>query len=377
MFFLRPFSEKQSVNIYDWYGVLPKEVISQFEKESGITVHYDVFDNNETLEAKLLASNSGYDVVFPTVVPYAARQIKMEIYQKLDKRLLPNLGETEHFIKEKIKNIDEDMEYILPYYWGTTGIAFDEDKLKEILPGQEFDSYSLIFEEKIVKKLAKYGVSVLQEPIDVFPYVLNYLKKDSTSRELDDLFCATVHFGKLCPYIKRFSSSRFITDLVLGDVCVAQAWSGEALRAIESAKEIGRNIRYIIPKEGTDIWIDAVAIPIGAPNVRNAYKFIDFLLRPDISAKITNHSKMATMVIEAKKYIDKSILENKLIYPEEDVLYGLPVFNSDYGAQAEVYERVRTRIWAQLKMKNEVTKELFDKIVLKYQTSHGVHNEGK
>lgn len=368
LYYLKPFGRHPCVNIYDWYGVLPQQVITQFEKETKIRVHYDVFDNNEMLEAKLLASNSGYDVVFPTVTPYAVRQINMHIYQKLDKSLLPNLKDINPILLQSLEKIDPDLDFILPYYWGTTGIAYDEDKLEELLPNTPKDGYALLFDPDIVKKISKIGISILQEPVDVFPQVLNYIGLDRNSRSYADLNKATQHLAQICPYIRRFSSSRFITDLVLGDVCVAQAWSGEALKAIDDAKNVGKNIKYIIPKEGAEIWIDAIAIPIGAPNVQNAHIFINFLLRPEISAQITNYSKIATMVTAAEPFIHKDILENSLIFPDKVFRDQLAILKPCYGKEADIYEKIRARIWAQLKMGKAVDFSHFQEMICKKQS---------
>ncbi|MDR0632705.1 MAG: extracellular solute-binding protein [Holosporales bacterium] len=364
-------SDKPCVNLYDWYGVLPREVIEQFEKETGIKVNYDVFDNNEMLEAKLLARNSGYDIVFPTLTPNAARQLSMGIYQKIDKSLLPNLKKIAPFLLEKMQKIDGGLEFLLPYYWGTTGIAFDEDKLNRLLPNHPKDGYSLLFDVDVVLALRDAGISFLQEATDIFPHVLNYIGLDRENKSFNDLVEASKHLAKISPYIRRFSSSRFVTDLVFGDICVAQAWSGEAIKAIEDAKKVGRNIKYIIPKEGTDIWIDVIAIPAGAPNVKNAHTFINFLLQPQVSAKITNQSKIATMVVEAKEYIDKEILENILIFPDEATqqrLYLCPPFLGEGG---EAYNRARTRIWAQLKIQRDKVDKYINEIVSNFCKTQG------
>lgn len=362
---LKPLKVRPCVNVYGWYGVLPQAVLEQFEKETGIHVHYDVFDNNEMLEAKLLASNSGYDVVMPTVTPYGVRQLALKIYQRIDRSLLPELGDVESTLIEKMKDIDPNMEFFLPYYWGTTGIAFDEDRLNAVIPDIPQDDIHLLFDVEVLARLKPYGVSLLQEPVDIFPLFLEYLGRDKNSRSLEDLWFASQRLAVVSRYIRRFSSSRFITDLVFGDVCVAQSWSGEALRAIDDAKKIGRNIRYIIPKSGGDIWIDAFAIPIGAPNVKNAHVFINFLLRPEISAQVTNYTQIATMVVKAKSFVAKELLENDLIFPTDETLKTLHISPTFMGNAAEVYERVRTRLWAQIKMQRPMTRALFDEIVRK------------
>jgi putrescine transport system substrate-binding protein len=344
---------------------LPKNILDQFEEETGIHVNYDVFDNNEMLEAKLLATNSGYDVVFPTVTPYGARQLLLHVYQKIDKSLLPSLCKVEPILVEKMSNIDVHMDFLLPYYWGTTGIAFDEDTLNKVIPDDSKNSNNLLFDINILKKISPYGVSLLQEPVDVFPPFFEYSGLGRDNRSFEDLWYASQCLSEISRYVRRFSSSRFIVDLVLGEVCVAQAWSGEALRAIEDAKKVGRNIRYIIPKEGGDIWIDAIAIPKGAPNVANAHAFINFLLRPDVSAQITNATQIATMVTDAKPFIQKEILNNSLIFPTDDVLSTLFISPVCSGREADAYERVRMRMWAQIKMLRPMTKAYFDKTVQK------------
>ncbi|GHS91653.1 putrescine-binding periplasmic protein [Alphaproteobacteria bacterium] len=361
------------MNVYDWYGVLPQDVLVLFEKETGIRVHYDVFDNNEMLEAKLLATNSGYDVVFPTLTPYAARQLDLGIYQKINHARLPNLRPLEPFLAEKMKKIDPNMTVLLPYYWGTTGLAFDADKLETLLPNTPKEGYDLLFDPHIIKILAPHGISFLQEAVDVFPAFFAFLGKNQDNRDLNDLFAASLQLNAIGKKVRRFSSARFVADLVSGDVCLAQAWSGEALRAIEDAKKVGRNIRYIIPKKGADIWVDAIAIPVGAPHVANAHVFINFLLRPDISARITNYSKMATMVAAAKPFLEPQILQDPLIFPPDDVLESLHIPLHYAGQEANRYERVRNRIWSQIKMHRKVTPTYFQELLQKQRT----HNAGK
>ncbi len=342
--------EESCVNIYDWYGMLTREIIQQFEDETGIRVRYDLYDNNEVLEAKLLASNSGYDVVFPSASPYVSRQIAVGIYQPINKALLTNLGKLNPFIEKQMRFIDAEMKYALPYYWGTLGIAFDVDKISALLPGVSQDSYDLLFNPENLKKLAPYGISFLEEAIDVFPLVLSYLGKSRDSMNANDLEEAYQHLLKLRPYIRRFTSGRFINDLVMGDSCIAQGWSGEAQQAEQEAKDVGRNIKYIIPKEGSTLWIDCIAIPVGAPHPRNAHIFINFLLRPDISAKITNQTKIPTVVQEGYKLIDAHIRNNPNIFPSKEVMAKLYLDKPQVDEKSIYYDRLRTRAWAKVRL---------------------------
>ncbi|MCX7338672.1 MAG: extracellular solute-binding protein [Alphaproteobacteria bacterium] len=342
------------VNVYDWYGMLSKDVIRQFEQETGIHVRYDMYDNNEVLEAKLLASNPGYDVVFPSASPYVARQIAAHVYQPLNKTLLPNLCDLDPLITEKMVKIDAGMVYSIPYYWGTLGIAFDVDKVSALLPGVALDGYHILFDKKNLERLAPCGVSFLEEAVDVFPLVLAYLGRDRHKENIADLDESFRYLLTVRPYIRRFTSSRFINDLVMGDICIAQAWSGESQRAVAEGKSLGRNIRYIIPKEGTTLWIDCIAIPAGAPNPKNAHRFINFLLRPDISAKITNHSSIATAVQKGIPFVKASIRDDVTVFPSQEVMSRLQLDVPQDGSESSLaYDRQRTRAWAKVRLGRE------------------------
>jgi len=342
--------EDAVVNIYDWYGMIPADVLQEFEKETGIHIRYDVYDNNEVLEAKLLASNSGYDVVFPSATPYVSRQIKVGIYQPLNKALLPELKGLNKFITAHMNTIDPGMVYAIPYYWGTLGIAFDKDKVKALLPDVDPESYEILFNSKNVEKLKSCGVSLLEEAIDVMPLVLAYLGRPANSETADDLKLTSEHLHNLRPSIKRFTSARFMNDLVLGDVCVAQAWSGEAQQAAEEAKELGRNIVYVIPKEGTTLWIDCMAIPVGSPHPINAHRFINFLLRPDISAKIINKTKLPTVIDKALPMVNADIRNNKEIYPKPEVMKKMYLNAPQTSDESLEFDRKRTKAWINIRL---------------------------
>lgn len=342
--------EDAYVNVYDWYGMLSNDILRQFEKETGIHVRYDLYDNNEVLEAKLLASNSGYDVVFPSASPYVARQIAAGVYQPFNKSLLSSVQGLDPIIAQQMQTIDPDMIYAIPYYWGTIGIAFDVDRIGELLPGISQDSYELLFNPENLKRLAPYGVSFLEEATDIFPLILAYIGKDRDSATAEDLNSAYQHLLKLRPYIRKFTSSRFVNDIVMGDSCIAQGWSGEAHEAIREAKELGRNIKYILPKEGTTLWIDCIAIPVGAPHPKNAHSFINFLLRPDIAAKITNKILMPTTVTESLKLIDKEIRNDLSIYPSKETMLKLHLDKPQKDAKSLEYDKLRTRTWAKVRL---------------------------
>jgi putrescine transport system substrate-binding protein len=340
--------EELVLNVYNWYGMIPKDVLDDFEAETHITVHYDLYDNNEILEAKLFSGNSGYDVIFPSASPYAARQIEAGVYQEIDKSLIPNLNHVDPVIYEQLRLVDPRLTYTIPYYWGTLGFAYVEEEILKRLPDAPVHSYRLLFDPDVVSKLADCGVTLLDEAVDVYPAVLTSLGKDPRSDNLEDLEQAHQQLTKIRPFIKRFSSSRFVTELVGGESCLAQAWSGEAQLAQSRADAAGKkiHIRYVVPKEGGSLWIDVIAIPKGAPHPKNAHKFINFLLKPEISARVSNTLKLAIANQAATPYIKEEIQGDPTIYPKPEVMETLKLDK----AQRLTYERYRTRLWTQFRL---------------------------
>ena len=340
--------EQAVVNVYNWYASISAEILKEFEEETGIKVQYDLFDNNDMVEAKLLSGNSGYDVIFPSASPYIERQIKAGVYQKIQKDLIPNLKNLDPFIEMQMKVVDPNNEYSVPFFWGTFGFAYVEEIILKRLPNAPVDSYRLLFDPKIVCHFKDDGVSLLDEAVDVFPPMLTYLNKDSHSDSVDDLQQAYENVMAIRPFIKRFSSSRFVNELVGGETCLAQAWSGEAQLAQKLADEVGKkiHIRYVVPKEGGSLWIDAMIIPKAAPHVKNAHLFINFLLKPSISARLANVAQLAVANKTAHPLIDKSIREDQTIYPSPSVMARLKL---DLP-QTSSYERLRNRLWTQVRI---------------------------
>ena len=265
------------VNIYGWYGVISREVLSDFEKETGIKVVYDVYDNNDSLEAKLLATNSGYDIVFPSFIPYAARQLNMGAYQKIDMKFVPNIKNISGSITDNYKKSGGDVDYLIPIFWGTTGIAYDANVLSKLFPNEKIDSYDILLNPEKAMKLAKYGISFPEEYIDIFLQTNIYLNNGKLGEIRDpELINQYIDCFKLIrKYIKKFSSSTMTTDLISGEVCVAIGSSDTAWRAKRSGKYVNKDIKYIIPRDAGILWVDCVGIPQKAPNKENAY--IDYL----------------------------------------------------------------------------------------------------
>jgi putrescine transport system substrate-binding protein len=269
-------AQERVVNVYNWSDYIDESVLADFTKETGIKVVYDVFDSNDLLETKLLAGGSGYDVVVPTG-PFLARQIQAGVFQKLDKAKLPNLKNMWPDIMDRLAKYDPGNEYAVNYMWGTTGIGYNVDKVKAALGDVPVDSWDIIFKPENAEKLKGCGIHMLDASDETFAIALNYLGKNPDSKDAADLEAAGEAYMKIRPYILSFNSSAYIDALANGDICVAVGWSGDILQAQARAAEAknGVNVNYVIPKEGTYMWFDNLAIPADAKHVEEAHAFID------------------------------------------------------------------------------------------------------
>jgi putrescine transport system substrate-binding protein len=333
------------VRIYNWSDYIDEEILKDFEKETGIKPIYDVFDSNELLETKLLAGGSGYDVVVPTG-PFLARQITAGVFQKLDKSKLPNLSNAWPLIQERTALYDPGNEYSVNYMWGTTGIGYNEAKIKERMADAPVDSWDLIFKPEIVSKFKDCGIFLLDAADDIIPVALLYLGLDPNSSNPDDLKKAGDLLESVRPNIQKFHSSEFINALANGDICIAVGYSGDILQARDRAEEAknGVTIGYHIPKEGAQMWFDQLAIPADAKHVDEAHAFINYLLKPEVIAKASNYVNYSNGNLASQKFINKEILEDTSIFPDEDTLKRLFVKKS-YDAKTQ---RVVTRIWTKV-----------------------------
>jgi putrescine transport system substrate-binding protein len=341
-------AEEKALAIYNWSDYIAPDTIAKFEAETGIKVTYDVYDSNEVLEAKLLAGSSGYDLVVPSFSPFMIRQIKAGVYQKIDKAKLKNYGNLDKAILERAAKGDPGNEYAVPYLWGTTGIGYNVEKVKAALgPQAPVDSLALLFDPKKAEKLAPCGISLLDTPQEIFPAALAYLGKDPLSRDVKDIDAAAAVVQKIRPSIRKFHSSQYINDLANGDLCVAFGYSGDVIQARSRAEEAknGVEIKYTIPKEGAMIWVDMMGIPKDAPHPGNAHRFIDYILRPEVIAAITNTVGYPNPNALATELVDEEIREDPSIYPPEAVRAKLFF---DEPATGD-FERRRTRAWTRVK----------------------------
>ncbi|HLD95320.1 MAG TPA: extracellular solute-binding protein [Alphaproteobacteria bacterium] len=345
--------EESVVNVYNFYGMIPKDVLHDFEKETGIKVRYDLYDNNEILEAKLLASNSGYDVVFPSALPYAHRQIQASVYQALQKDLIPNLKNLDPHLSKELKKVDPHQTYIVPFYWGALGFVINAKEVKKLAPNVDLTTFSLLFDPKNLSKVQKCGVTFLEEAVDVYPIVLGFLGLNPDSLKEADIQKAQERLYELRPYLKGFSSSRYINQLIMKDTCVAQAYSGEAQMVQQQAMLIyeenpqgeAPEFAFIIPKNSR-LWFDVIAIPTGAPHPKNAHTFINFLLRPDISTRISIYSNLPTTNAISWKQLEKNKEFFDLVFPPKEILDTLVLDEP----QEETFVRKMNKLWTLIRL---------------------------
>lgn len=342
IFYPKDTRKQEVVNVYTWYGVIDEQIIEKFTQETGIRVNIDYYDNNEILEARLLASNSGYDVVFPSISPFVALQIQAGVYQKLDHAKLTNLNRIDPLMVQKTHTIDPGLKYAVPYFWGTTGFLINLKKLAIDVKDGEV-SLKQIFNLKNFKKFYTHGITLLEESIDVLPVVNVTLDIPPNSKEDEDLHKAIGFLKRLRPYIRRFASSRTVHDVANGEIALAMTWSSYAEQVMEESEQTRKNYVYVVPAEGTLMWIDCMAIPKGAPHTKNAYKFINFMLRPDIAAMSTLHSHMATAIPQAKNFLPKAVVENQVTFPAQRIIQksflNIPPKTSDERAFAHKANR--------------------------------------
>jgi putrescine transport system substrate-binding protein len=336
------------VNVYNWSDYIGEHTNDNFTKETGISVQYDVFDSNETLEAKLLAGNTGYDVVVPSGA-FLGRQIQAGVFQELDKSKLPNLANIDPILMKATEAFDPGHKFSVPYFWGTVGIGYNVDKIKERMPDAPTDSWDLVLKPDVVSKFKDCGVTMLDAPSDVLQSVLIYLGKDPHTDKPEDYAEVQKTLLAVRPYIKYFHSSSYINDIANGEICMAIGWNGDFGIAQSRADEAknGVKIQYVIPKEGALLWVDNLAIPKDAANVDNALKYINYMLDPQVAADNANYVHYASpnKVALEKGMIAAEDKSNPAIYPSQDVMAKLV---GDKVASPEL-DKLRTRTWTTVK----------------------------
>jgi putrescine transport system substrate-binding protein len=340
-------AQNRVVNVYNWSDYIDPEVLTQFTKETGIKVQYDTFDANETLETKLLAGKSGYDVVVPTAY-FLARQVRAGVFQKLDKSKLANIGNVWPEIAKRLSNYDPGNQYEVNYMWGTTGIGYNVKAAQTRLGANaRIDSWDVVFKPEILGKFKDCGVHMLDSADDILPAALHYLGLNPNSNDPKELQRATDLMLKIRPSVRKFHSSEYLNALASGEICLVVGWSGDIKQAQKRAVEAknGVEIGYAIPREGAQMWFDNLAIPKDADHVAEAYAFIDFLLRPDVAAKNSNLVSYANGNLASQKLIDKKVLGDPGVYPDATSMGRLYTVS----ARDQKSQRGVNRLWTRVK----------------------------
>ncbi|MFN0219226.1 MAG: polyamine ABC transporter substrate-binding protein [Hyphomicrobium sp.] len=343
--FAFPAVADKEVRVYNWSDYIDPAILEEFTKETGIKVTYDVFDSNEVLETKLLAGKTGYDIVVPTA-SFLSRQIQAGVFQKLDKSKIPNAANNWPEVYQRVAIYDPGNEYAMNWMWGTTGVGYNEGKINERMKDAPVNSLDMILKPENAAKFKDCGIYVLDSPEDIVPVVLNYLGIDPNTSKPEELKKAEELLTKIRPNIKKFHSSEYINALANGDICMALGWSGDILQAASRADEAknGQVVKFNIPKEGTQMWFDMMAIPADAKNVEEAHIFLNYLNKPEVMAKASNFISYANGNLASQQFIDEAVRTNPAVYPDEETLKKLYVKKTwDNKTQ-----RLVTRMWTKI-----------------------------
>ncbi|MFM0289706.1 polyamine ABC transporter substrate-binding protein [Paraburkholderia megapolitana] len=335
------------LNVYNWSDYIAKDTIPNFEKETGIHVKYDNYDSDDTLQAKLLAGSSGYDIVVPTS-NYMAKQIQAGVYQKLDKAQMPNLKNLDPVLMKMIADADPGNQYGVPWAYGTDGVGYNVQAVQKALGANApVDSWALVLDPANLSKLKGCGVSFLDQAVDVFAATLQYMHKDPNSTNPADYQAAFEVLKKVRPYITQFNSSGYINDLANNDICVALGWSGDVGIARRRTQEAKRSyeIKFSNAKEGGLLWFDVMVVPKDAPHAEAAMKWINYIEDPKVNSAITNEVFYPTANKAARQFVTPGVSEDTTVYPGDEVLSKMTLMRP---VPTDIL-RLQNRLWAQLK----------------------------
>ena len=343
-----PAEEEKVLNVYNWSDYIAPDTVKKFEDETGIKVTYDVMDSNETLETKVLAGDTGYDIVVPSS-SFLGRQIKAGAYRELDRSQLPNWKNLDPGLMSKLTDVDPGNAHAIRYLWGTTGIGYNVAKIKEAFGTTDVvNSWDLVFKPENLAKLKDCGVTFLDAASEIIPVTLHAMGEDPNSFDPAVIDKAAAKLEEIRPYITNFHSSEYIEALASGNACLVVGWSGDIIQAKARAEEAdnGIEIGYSIPKEGTAMWFDMMAIPKTAKHPNNAHKFLDFLMRPDVIAEISNYVSYPNANSASTALVDKAVTDDPMISPTRETidtkLFGLAVLPHEVSKKY-------TDVWTELK----------------------------
>ncbi|WP_200875832.1 polyamine ABC transporter substrate-binding protein [Lysobacter antibioticus] len=346
-------AEEKVLNVYNWSDYVADDTIKNFETATGIKVNYDVYDANETLESKLTAGASGYDVVFPSARPFAQRQVKSGLYAALDKSKLSHWKHLDPQLLQNLDGIDPGNAHLVPYMWGTTGLGVNVDKVQAALgPGAALDTWSLLFDPANAAKLAKCGITVLDDDQEAFGAALIWRGRDPNAGTADEIEVVKKVYEAIRPYVRTFNNAEYKDAFANGDACLVMGYSGDIAQAstdaFDAAAKAGKpapNLRFVLPKEGAIRWVDVIAVPKDSKHSGNAHAFIDYLLDPKVAAAISNHVAYASANKDALPLVDPAIAKDPGVYPPAEVRAKL----IDPKSLPEDVQRQRVRAWTRIK----------------------------
>ena len=337
-------AQDRVVNIYNWTDYIDPSVLVDFTKETGIKTRYDVFDSLETLEAKLLAGHSGYDIVLPSNEPTFSRLIRAGALAPIDRTKVPNWKNLDPALMLRVEPSDPANRHGAIYLWGSIGFGIDPDRIKALAPDAPLDSWALLFDPVWAKRLAPCGIVMMDSAIDVVPSVLRFLGRSADSAAPEDLDAVAKTLMAIRPYIRGFASGGALEALATGQACLAFDYSGDVGQAAARAKP-GVTVRYVVPKEGAEIGFDMLAVPTDAPHKDEAMVFINFILRPNIMARITDATRYPNAVPATRALVRPDLLEDPNVFPTDAAMQRFFTI----GPSSHAADRARTRMWARFK----------------------------
>lgn len=339
-------AEQPLLNIYNWADYIAPDTLANFERETGIKVNYDIYDSSEIVDTKLMAGSTGYDIVFHSA-SFTARLIPVGIMQPLDKSKLDNWHNLDPRILATFEEFDPGLRYGMPYTWGTTGFSYNRRMIFQRMPDAPVNSADLVFRPEIVAHFADCGVTLLDSPTDVLPMALIYLGHDANSVQPEELRAAEELLKAIRPYVRYFSSQKMLIDLPSEEICIAMSWSGDYSVARMRAGEAGLDVdlAFDMPIEGMPAWFDAAYIPADAHHPDNAHRFLNYLLRPEVIAAVTNFVGYANANAAATPLVDERLRNDPAVYPDADVIQRLHTTR----VLPPKIERLRSRSWSRVK----------------------------
>ena len=340
-------AQDRVVNIYNWTDYIDPSVLAEFTAQTGIKTRYDVFDSLETLEAKLFAGHSGYDIVLPSNEPSFSRLIRAGALATIDREKVPNWKNLDPALMRRVESSDPGNRHGAIYLWGSIGLGINPDRIRALAPDAPVDSWSLLLDPAWAKRLAPCGIIMMDSAIDVIPSILHYLGRSPDGSSPDDLAAVLKQLMAIRPYIREFASGGALEALATGQACLALDYSGDVDQAAARAKQAGNgvDVEYVAPKEGSEIGFDMLAIPADAPHPDAALAFINFVLRPGIMARITDATRYPNAIPGTRALVRPALLDDPNVFPTEAVQKRFFTI----GPSAPAADRARTRLWARFK----------------------------